>query len=354
MIAKNGDDIQGLLAREKIHGLLLNSEANVSWCVDFHAPDSMLLVARDKQFLFTDFRYAADYRRKIRKDVEVIETENGLFQTIISCLDRLKLKTIGFESRHLTFAECQTFHSLSKRRIQWIPLALTLEPLREVKREAEIRKIKKGIAVTQKALGFAKRILKAGKTELEIASELERFIRLNGAQKSAFDMIVASGPNSSYPHASVTGRRLRNGEPVLIDLGVDFEGYKCDLTRTFFLGKINPIVLRIDTIVRLAQQKAIQGIRQGVLINKIDACARNYISENGFGKNFGHALGHGLGLEVHEAPSINKHNKNRLKKDSVFTIEPGIYIPGKYGVRREDIVRVTEAGVEVLSGGNRH
>ncbi|HAJ56232.1 MAG TPA: Xaa-Pro dipeptidase [Candidatus Omnitrophica bacterium] len=346
--------IRQALLLQKIDCFLLSSGANVSYACGFHAPDSYLIASQKGLTIITDFRYAADFRKMAKPPVSVAEINGTVFKTIRGILKKKSLKTVGFESRHLAFAECQALHELSKGKITWIPLKETIEPLREIKEDEELVNIRKAVQITLRAYDFIEKKLKAGMRELRVAAELERFIRLAGATSASFDIIVASGPNSSYPHAQITGRPMKNGEPVIIDMGVTVNGYKSDLTRTFFLGRINPVVRKIDTIVLQAQQMAIKAIKPGVLIRDIDGIARNYIKDKGFGKNFGHSLGHGVGLEVHEAPSINGKNGLRLKKGMVFTVEPGIYIAGSYGVRREEMVLVTSNGVEVLSGISRH
>lgn len=342
------------LKKEKISGLLLSSQYNVSYAVGFHSPDSYALISPEGITLITDFRYAADFVKKAKPPIKIEEYKGTIFSTVIDIIKQQHLRQIGFESRHLAFAECEILNNLSKKALRWIPLKETLEPIREIKEESEIQNILKAIQITQKAFAFIKTILRSGLREIEVAAEIERFIRLQGATASAFNVIVASGPNSSYPHAAISQRIMRQGEPVVIDMGVEYNGYKCDLTRTFFLGKIKPVVQKVALIVQEAQKLAIKSIRPGAIIKDIDGAARNYISEKGFGKNFGHALGHGIGLEVHESPSINKKNHHCINKDAVITIEPGIYLAGEFGIRIEDMVLVTSTGAEVLSGNDSH
>jgi Xaa-Pro aminopeptidase len=334
----------------KVDALLLNSKPNVSYAAGFSAADAYLLATKQGMTLVTDFRYAADFKRYAQAHFQIRQYQGSIFKTITRMIKDEALRSVGFESRHLTFAECQILNDLIKKSATFIPCEETLEPLREIKEEVEIKHIKEAVRITLKTYDFIEKKLKAGITELEVAAEIERFIRLQGAQASAFETIVASGPNSSYPHAAISRRSLRNAEPVIIDMGVEYNGYKCDLTRTFFLGKIPATVQQAARIVRRAQAEAIQTIRPGRMIKEIDARARHYIARQGFGENFGHALGHGIGLEVHESPSINKKNQHRVKVGMVFTVEPGIYLPGKFGIRMEEMVLVTRNGVEVLSG----
>jgi Xaa-Pro aminopeptidase len=222
--------------------------------------------------------------------------------------------------------------------------------LRKIKEREELAYLRKAAEIAVRALEFAPSLLLPGRKEAEIAAELERFIRYHGASASAFEIIVASGPNSSYPHHLTSARRLKENEIVLIDIGASYCGYKSDLTRVFFLGKINPLAAKIYAIVRRAQARSIAAIRPGARINKIDQAARQSIARAGYGRFFSHSLGHGIGLEIHEAPSVSPGAKDRLKKGMVFTVEPAVYLPGKFGIRIEDTVLVTEKGAEVFSG----
>jgi len=175
-----------------------------------------------------------------------------------------------------------------------------------------------------------------------------RLEKLRGAGFS-FAPIVASGPNSYYPHASVTDRKIRKNELVLIDMGIDLGGYKSDLTRMFFLGKIPKLVGQVNELVRVAQKKAIEKIKAGVSIAEIDDQARNYLAKQRLAKYFGHAIGHGIGLEIHENPRMSHENKSLLKEGMVITIEPAVYIPNKFGIRKEEMVLVKKEGCEVIS-----
>lgn len=351
---KHFHDIFLLLKKQGIDGLLLNSAANVSYAAGFRAPDSYAVIDRHSVTIVTDFRYAEDFKRHAKGPVAVIKYKRSIFDAVSKIAKRKGIGKLGFESRSLSFAECETLHSRLGKKFSFIPMKQTLEPLREVKTALEISRIKQAANITLRALAFAKKRLKPGRSELSIAADLERFIRQEGASCAAFETIVASGPNSSYPHARTSRKIIQEGEPVIIDMGVEYEGYKCDLTRTFFLGKIKPIIQRAARIVHQAQILAIKKIKPGVPARSIDLAARHFIEKQGFGKNFGHSLGHGVGLEIHEAPSINQRNPALLQEGMVFTVEPGIYVPGRFGIRMEETVLVTSNGVEVLSVNHRY
>jgi Xaa-Pro aminopeptidase len=331
-----------------LDGLLVSKEANVSYLCRQPTRDSYLLASGNKAYFITDFRYASHARKNI-KGADVFQYKS-LFRDIASLAGRLKIRRLGFEARDLNFAEYSRIKDCAGPKIKLIDTFNLIESARQIKSPQEVEDIRKAISITASAFRFLRGFLRPGRSELEVVGELERFIRLQGAERCAFEIIAASGPNSSYPHAPVSTRIIRPGEPLLIDIGVEVNGYKSDLTRVFFLDKITQAQRKIYKIVQEAQRLAIEAVRPGRQISDIDRAARAHIARSGYGRYFGHSLGHGAGLEVHEDPSISAKNKSPLKEGMVFTIEPGIYLPGKFGIRLEDMVLVTKKGVEVLSG----
>jgi Xaa-Pro aminopeptidase len=194
-----------------------------------------------------------------------------------------------------------------------------------------------------------KKVVNPGLTERQIALKLEGFVKSHGAEFS-FPPIIASGPNSCYPHAKVTDRIVRNNENVLLDFGIDLNGYKSDLTRNFFLGRITPRVVQVFDALTLAQREAISLIKPGVACAQVDLQARKVLRKFGLAKYFGHSLGHGVGLDIHEGPRLSSQSPSILEAGMIVTVEPGVYIPGEFGIRVEDMVLVTKEGCEVLSG----
>ncbi len=342
--------IYAKLRQDNLDGLILSSPANISYLTNFTSRDSYFLISKKPNIYFTDSRYAQEAKKGLKGLALITKINGSVFKIIAdTCVD-LGLKRIGFEERYLAFAEHKKIKEELNNRGDLIPTYGLVEELREIKTAEELEKIKKAIQITIKAFKFIKNFIVPGKKEIEVAAELERFIRYCGAESSAFDIIIASGTNSSFPHHLTSQRKIKNNEPILIDMGVDYMGYKSDLTRVFFLGKINPAVKRIYDIVCKAQDKAIKEIKPAVQINKIDAAARQYITQKGYGGFFGHNTGHGIGLEVHEEPRISSKVEGILKPDMVFTVEPAIYLPNKFGIRLEDIILVTKKGSNVLSG----
>jgi len=332
---------------EKIDGLLVTNTANVSYLTEFDTADSWILISPKRSFYITDFRYVEQVKRDL-KGISLQQFKGNIFKTVFQLCRSLRVKRLGFDGQSLNFAEYQKLKHILGARVELKQTQSLVESLRQIKEPKELQKIKQAIAITSQAFDFLKKAIIPGRREEDIAIALEWFIRRKGA-KLAFPPIIASGINSVFPHAKISGKKLRENELITVDIGVDFEGYKSDLTRVFFLGKIPLFCRKIYQIIREAQTRAMSAIYPGQTVNKIDGLARNYIKQKGLGKFFGHSLGHGVGLEVHERPKISSREKTPIEAGMVFTIEPGIYLPGKFGVRVEDMVLVKENGCEVLS-----
>ncbi len=338
------------LKENNLTGLLVSYPPNISYLTGYTSRDAYLLVSKKQNFYITDSRYTEEAKAQLGKEFSVIRADGSAFKIISQICGKQKIKRLGFEEQRFSYAGYKKLKESLPRNIILAPAGNITESLRQVKSTAELKRIKKAIRITIKALEFIKNYLRPGKREIEVAAELEYFIKNNGAEGAAFEIIVASGPNSSFPHHVPSRRKIRKNDLVLIDIGVNYRGYKSDLTRVFFLGKMTILQRKIFDLVQKAQEKAIKEIKPAVEISKVDTAARQYISQNGYGGFFGHALGHGVGLEVHEAPNISGKTKDKLEPGMVFTVEPAIYLPHKFGIRLEDMVLVTKNKVEVLSG----
>jgi Xaa-Pro aminopeptidase len=233
--------------------------------------------------------------------------------------------------------------------VEWVPLKDTVEKLRMLKDEDEIENLRRSAAITDAAFAHLLEVIKPGMTEREAAWEVESHMRSHGASKIAFDLIVAAGPRGSRPHARPGDHAIQPGEPIVTDIGCMLDGYCSDMTRTICLGTPGPDYLKVWEIVLKAQEAAEAGICAGMSAVEADALARDPIAEAGFGDHYGHGLGHGVGLAVHEAPWASRVSEDTLEAGMSLTIEPGIYLPGKFGVRIEDLVIVREKGIEILS-----
>ncbi|UCD59060.1 MAG: aminopeptidase P family protein, partial [Candidatus Hydrogenedentota bacterium] len=253
-----------------------------------------------------------------------------------------------FESAHLTYRHYSQLKMADLAEL--IPTENWVEDLRAVKDSSEIELMEKAASIADDAVEKMVEQIRPGMTEQEVANRINALIRSLGGKKEAFDLIVASGPRSAMPHGTSSDREIQAGEPIVIDIGTQFEGYHSDLTRTIWLDKIESSQLvELYEIVENAQAAAIGAIRPDMSCVEVDAVARNLIAEAGYGEQFGHGLGHGVGLEVHEAPVISQLGKGKVKPGMVFTVEPGIYIPDVGGVRIEDMVVVDGTGCRRLT-----
>ncbi|MFH0762284.1 MAG: aminopeptidase P family protein [Candidatus Omnitrophota bacterium] len=337
------------LEQEGLGGLLLSLPANISYLTEFRSRDSYALISKKENIYFTDSRYILEAGRLLKKPFTLKKTNGSVFKLIAQSCRELGLKKIGFEERALPYAEYREINKHLGSKACLAPLSGLIEGLRQLKDSQEIRLIREAARIAVCALKYIEKQIAPGIKEIEVAAELERYLRYNGGAGSAFEIIVASGANSASPHHAPSQKKALKGEPLLIDIGVDYQGYKSDLTRVFFLGKINALARKVYGIVLRAQEAAIAAIKPGVPICEIDRAARSYIRQQGFGPNFSHNLGHGVGLEVHEAPQISDKEPGKLRPGMAFTIEPAIYLPGVFGIRIEDMVFVTKKGCEVIS-----
>lgn len=338
------------LEQENLDGFLVSFPANITYLTEYPSRDSYLLVSKKENIYFTDSRYIEEAKSGLKGIATLRKINGSVFKLIAEACLNLGLRRVAFEERCLAFAEHKKIGEGLGKKTVLVPSHGLIEELRQIKEPEELEKIRNAIAITGRALKFIKNFITPGKRETEVVGELERFIRYQGASKASFDIIVASGPNSSFPHHISSQRKIKNNEPVLVDIGVEYLGYKSDLTRVFFSGKISVLVQKIYAIVRRAQDKAIEKIKPAENVAEIDKAGRQYIAQKGFGRFFGHNLGHGVGLEVHEAPYISGRENNLLEAGMVFTVEPAIYLPDKFGIRIEDMVLVTKDGCKVLSG----
>jgi Xaa-Pro aminopeptidase len=313
-----------------------------------------LFISREKALLVTDSRYAIDARRQA-VDFEVITIKKELIQEFLRFLKRLKTKVVGFEEDYLTWKTYKELEKVLKgipSSPRLVPLNGIVEDMRVVKDQNEIKAMEASSIMMSEVLNEVLARLKPGRTEIEIAREIENLVFESGAEGMAFPPIVTSGPNSAVPHAVPTKRNIHPKEPIVFDVGLKLNGYCCDMTRTVFIGEPSPTFRKIYRTVRKAQLSALKHILPGVLSKRPDSVARKIIKDEGFGGYFSHSLGHGVGLATHEAPRLAPRNPVKLLKGMVVTVEPGIYIPGKGGVRLEEMVVIEENGPRILTENN--
>jgi Xaa-Pro aminopeptidase len=346
------DRITDELDRRELGGLLVSRPENRRYLSGFTGSAGNLLISPDQTILATDSRYTEQANDQA-PDFRVVPAQSG-WDWLVKALLKSGVNRLGFESEHLTVAEYQRILAAIKQEsalanLSLVPASGIVEELRAVKEQQELARLQRAVEASDSAMDAVGPTLRAGLTEQEVAWRMEQAMRESGADSSSFNTIVASGPNGAMPHHRPTGRTLRPGEPVVIDLGAKVGGYCSDLARTLVLGQEDATFRRIYDIVLGAQLTALAIVRPGMTGGDCDRLARSVIRAAGYGDNFGHGLGHGVGLAVHEGPRLGPDSEDILAAGTVFTVEPGIYIPGWGGVRIEDLVLLEEGGARPLS-----
>jgi Xaa-Pro aminopeptidase len=342
--------IQALRAELEAAGLeamLVASSFNRRYLSGFTGTSGALLFTPRGQYLLTDFRYMTQAPAQAT-DYTVVEHAPDMMETVGTLLAEAGVKKLGFEERHVSYADWSAW-SKALAPVELVPVEGLAEKLRVKKDAGEIAVIEEAAKLADAAYAHILHFVRPGVTELDLAAELESFMRKNGATGPAFDTIVASGERSAMPHGVASGRKLQPGEFVTFDFGAYFQGYCSDLTRTIVVGEPTDRHREIYAIVLEAQEHALANLKPGMTGREADALTRDVIARYGYGEFFGHGTGHGIGLEIHEAPRLSQRSDTVLVPGMVVTVEPGIYIPGFGGVRIEDDVVVTDTGIRVLT-----
>lgn len=336
--------VRKIMKEHQADAFLVKKPQNVFYLSGLRATRANLLITARSAYLLVDFRYYLKAKKESHLPVQLIE---GKFEKYLSeFLAKKKVKNLAFESNFLTFQEAQQLKkSLS---VKLIPADSWVQEVRQIKSEKEIALLKKAAKLADKAMAFAKHSVSLGMSELQLAKRIECFIRQSGARSESFEVIVASGPNSALPHHSSSQRPIKASDILLIDLGVKLENYVSDITRTFLLQPVKNFARQLYLDCLEAQKQAINKVTVGINTKIVDGAARSFIDAKHPNK-FKHNTGHGIGLEVHEAPVIGPRHQDKLVNNMVFTVEPGIYLVGKGGVRIEDMVQVTSYGSEILT-----
>ena len=328
--------LQALLERP----LLVTSPVNVLYLTGLSSSNAAVLVEPDRARLYTDFRYIE--RARAAEGVEAVETPRA----VLPALAELLSGTVGFEADHVTYAGWQT---LGANGLALVPTQGVVEALRAVKEPAELDAIRAAAAISDRAFEALARERFTGRTERELAWTMDRLMHDFGSEGPGFETIVAAGENGSRPHAIPGDRPIEAGTLVTIDASATVGGYRSDCTRTFSTGDLPDELARIYEVCLAAQEAGVAAVRAGVTGVEGDAAARRVIEAAGYGERFGHGLGHGVGLLIHEAPALRPESTDTLVAGNTVTVEPGIYLPGTGGVRIEDLVTVTEDGCERLT-----
>ena len=339
---KNLEKYLSLLNGE-VDGLLLTSRYSRHYGAEFDIAEGVAIVTRAGCRYFTDSRYIESAESNL-KGFEVLMTDrqHTPFQRLNDAIADFGVTTLGYEEDYLTVAELQGYEKNLNAKL--VPFNKPIFDFRASKEEWEIDLMKKAQAITDKAFEEVLPRIRVGMSELELQAELIYCMYKNGGTGLAFDPIVVSGPNTSLPHGVAGERKIQPGDFVTMDFGASYMGYCADMTRTVAVGFATEEMKKVYSIVLEAQNSAIAATKAGVTGAYVDGVARKVIEDAGFGENFGHGYGHSLGLEIHEAPNMNTRNQEPLPAMAVCSAEPGIYLPGKFGVRIEDVTILTEDG----------
>lgn len=337
------------LAEENVDGLLVGSPANRRYLSGFTGSAGWLLITAERAELWTDFRYLEQAAAQAPA-YEIVRHEVNFYEHLGRRVRELGLARLGFERDHLRYGEWQRLRAGVPETVELVPVAGWIEELRRVKDAGEIAAIRRAARIADEALLEVLAELRPGVTEREVALQLEFAMRRRGADGVAFEIIVASGPRSALPHGTASERVIEAGDLVTIDYGAVHAGYASDCTRTVVVGPASERHRQIYNIVLEAQRRALAAVRPGATGAEVDRAAREVIAAAGYGDHFGHATGHGVGLDVHEGPRLSATGQEDvLAPGMVVTVEPGIYLPGWGGVRIEDLVLVTGSGGEILT-----
>jgi len=352
-IANRLQKLRRALAEKESEAILISQPENRHYLSGFDGTAGFLLITPESAILATDFRYLEQAKAQA-PDYEIFRISGNMADWLPRLLGEIPVKNLCFEAENITFAQHrQLAEILNKAGLNPVPVERLVESLRAIKDAGEIKLITEAIELADTAYNSVEVGIQTGMTEKEVAWAIEKALRENGSQSIPFDIIVASGPNSALPHAKTTSRAIGAGEPVIIDMGARVEGYCSDLSRTVCLGDRDNTFNIIYQTVSRAQQAAIDAIREGMTGEEVDAVSRKVIGEAGYGEAFGHSLGHGVGLAPHELQHVSPVSPDPLVDGMIFTIEPGIYLPGWGGVRIEDIVLMENGKARVLSQARR-
>ncbi len=333
---------------EEVQGLFLTSRYSRMYAAEFDIAEGYAIVSKNGARYYTDSRYIESAQRDIHGfEVVEINASNPLSELLNQGIKDLSITTLGFEEAYLTVAELNSFRD--KLSAELVPFQSKINGFRGQKEPWELDRMRKAQEITDRAFTEVCPRIRAGMTEKELAAELIYCLYKNGAEGLSFDPIVVAGPNTSMPHGVPGDRPIAEGDFITMDFGVIYGGYCSDMTRTVALGFATEEMKKVYRTVLEAQLAGIAATKAGVTGAAVDGAARQVISDAGYGQFFGHGYGHSLGLEIHEAPNCNARNTQPLPVGAVCSAEPGIYLPGKFGVRIEDVVIVTEDGCENIT-----
>ena len=330
-----------------LEGALLTTPVNVRYLTGFTGTNGWLLVTAEQVLFFTDPRYQQQAFAQVG-DLSIVIAPRGLPKTLAAAVVHSGIQRVAFEPDHVTVILREQLEAMVE--VEWVSFPMLVETHRCCKDAEEIEAIRAALLVSEAAFQEVANRLVPGQTEIEVASDLELYCRRHGAESMAFETIVASGSRSALPHGVASTRCIEEGGPIMIDMGCKIDGYCSDLTRMIWCGGVpSRRWLEAHDVVKRARSAALEMIGPGIAAIEVDAVARAVIQDAGYGPAFVHGTGHGIGLEIHESPKVSSRSDGPLEVGMVFTIEPGLYLEGEFGIRIEDVVCVTEDGCERLT-----
>ena len=344
MLVERIEKLRNRIADADLDGMLIFSDSNRFYISGFHGSNGLLYIDGKCAKLFTDFRYTEQARDQAPYHDVIQAGKDGLFAC---CTDNLECNLghrLGFEKAHVTLAQYEKMKDIFEGKAELFPVELIVEKIRKVKNPDEIKLIKKAQFISEKAFIEWLNILTPEMTEAQAALELEIGMRREGSGPVAFDIIVGAGPNAALPHHTPDDTKLGRGQSIVVDFGATYGWYNSDTTRTIFIGSAPDSLRNIYNIVLEAQLAAIDALDKGKTGVEVDAAARNPINDSGHAEHFGHGLGHGIGVDVHEGPVLSPKSEDILEPFNIFSVEPGIYVPGVGGVRIEDLCWIKPEG----------
>lgn len=327
---------------------LIMSEDNISYFTSFHSSNGYLVVTKNKSYFLTDSRYVEAAEDNI-KTVDEVLLLRSMKDDLYNLIDKLGVKKLHIESDRITVKRYNDIKKATALRQELVAdgkLDDAINSIRIKKTREETEKIIAAQRIAEKAFDHILSFISTEKTEKEIALELDYFMLKNGADALSFETIAVSGKNSSKPHGVPSDKKIEKGDFITMDFGAVVDFYHSDMTRTVAVGEVSSKQIEVYETVLEAQLKAIEAVKAGKICREVDGVARDIIKAKGYGEYFGHGLGHGVGVEIHEAPSLNPTCETVLQAGHIITVEPGIYLPGEFGVRIEDMGAVTEIGFD--------
>jgi Xaa-Pro aminopeptidase len=337
-----------LLAAAELDLLLVTGLVNVRYLTGYTGSNGLALVGREARRFITDFRYLEQAAAEVDPSFDRVQAPLELLEGLADALPGRALRA-GFEEEHMSVAQYAFVREQLGDRVELAPTAGLVESLRAAKDAAEIAAVRAAAVLADASFEHLLEDGLLGRTEREVAIALEHDMVLRGARRPSFETIVAAGPHGARPHAAPRDVEIRRGDVVVVDWGAELDGYSSDCTRTLAAGEPEGEAREIYELVLQAQLAGLEAVRAGRVAAEVDAVARDIIDAAGQGENFGHGLGHGVGLEVHEGPLLKRRSKDQLRVGNVVTVEPGVYLQGRFGVRIEGLVAVTEDHPEVLT-----